>query len=162
MTEIPIPEGARYAIFDLDKINSLWEKIQVCDGYFADSRTRDPLYFTQTMVSKHTQMLEFDGGMVWLTGVEEGLSARAHLMIWDKDLRHKVELIKNCLTWGFLTFDLERVDVFIAEYARSLMRFVEKKLGFAYEGRLRHFTKHEGRFIDMFVYSLLRGEVLDG
>jgi len=162
MTEIEIPQGAKYAVFDLDKINQLWEKIQVCDGYFADSRTRDPLYFTKVMVSKHTHMLEFEGGMVWLTGVEEGLSGRAHLMVWDKKLHDKVELIKNCLIWGFLTFDLERIEVYVAEYARSLMRFIEKRLGFSYEGRLRRYTKHDEEFIDMFVYSLLRGEVLDG
>ncbi len=160
---IDVPEGTRYVVFNKAKINELWDKFQKHDAFFADSRTRDKAYFTEILSLRSTHALQMDGGIIWIEDVQVGHRCNAHFIVWDKRLdKNKTIIMKKSIIWAFLTFDLERMEILVAQYARPIMRFLEKRLGFTLEGRLRHRVKHEERFIDMFIYSILREEVLDG
>jgi len=154
------PEGTWLAAFDKRKLVWLWEKFAPYDALWADDKMRDPEVFMRRFLDPSTVCLETDGGVMLLERILEGVRAEVHFMFWDHKLSARTELLKECLLWAFLSFGLERVETFVADYARAVRRFVEEKMGFTYEGTLRHRVKHQGRFIDMKVYGILKDEVL--
>ena len=155
------PLGTWIAAFDKPKLIWLWEKFAPYDALWADDKMRDPEVFQRRFLDKSTVTLETEGGLMMLERMLPGVRGEVHFMFWDHKLSARTELLKDCVLWAFLSFDLERLETFVADYARAVRRFVEEKLGFTYEGTLRHRVKHQGRFIDMKVYSILRNEVLN-
>jgi RimJ/RimL family protein N-acetyltransferase len=103
--------------------------------------------------------LETDGGLLFLTNIKENLHAEVHVAFWDCKLSGKESILKDCLRWAFFQYNLNRIEAFIPEYSRSLHRFMEKKLGFVYEGRMRKRMLYKGQFTDVKIYSILREEV---
>ena len=106
-------------------------------------------------------VLEMEGGIILLTHIMPGIRCEVHVVFWDHKLSARKEVLDELLMWTFLTFDLFRIETFVASYARALMRFIEKKMGFVYEGTMRHRVLHKGMPTDLKVYSILREEVLD-
>lgn len=161
MVSLPLPDGAWYATFDKKRLEELWETFAPYDNLFADDNMRDPDVFGKQLTDFRTICIEHEGGLLLLQRMLPGLRAEVHFMEWDKKMSTHAELFKECLLWAFLSFDLERIETFIAEYARAVRRFVEERLGFRYEGTMRKRVRHNGELIDMKIYSKLRSEVLD-
>lgn len=160
MTNIQLPNGIKFASFTKESLKGLWEKIKPFDAIFVDDNMRDPEVYLNAFLDKRCVVLECDGGMLFIENIVEGLRGEAHFFFWDGHIARRKELIKQCLLWAFLTFDLERIYTYIAGYARAMKRFVVDKLDFKYEGTLRHHARHQGKLINVSIYSILKEEVL--
>jgi hypothetical protein len=104
--------------------------------------------------------LEFPTGLLILKNLKEGLRGEVHITFWDRKLSDKTEMIKDALVWAMMEFDLHRLEAFVPEVSRAVKHFIQKRLGFVYEGRMRKRNWYEGRLIDVLIFSLLREEVL--
>ena len=94
-----------------------------------------------------------------LKHVTRGQSAEFHACFWDKHMSSRTDLLKRLLAWVFLEFELERVETYVAVYAKAVYRFLTKRLFFKEEGTLRQVWKHRGELQDMKILSILRDEV---
>jgi RimJ/RimL family protein N-acetyltransferase len=156
---IALPEGVRLGVFTRENLLQMWEHLKPYDSLFMDCDMKNPEVFLANFLARDSVTLETEGGYMIMRHIIPGLKGEVHMTFWDKHLSPRVGLIKNCLTWAFLSFDLYRIETLVAEYAKSVRRFIEQKLNFKHEGCLRNSAWHLGRLIDMHVYAILREEV---
>jgi hypothetical protein len=154
------PEGTKLAVFDQQKIDDLWSICQPMSKIFSDETRGDKEAFVKGLLDRHTQTLEFPTGLLILKNLKEGLRGEVHITFWDRKLSDKTEMIKDALVWAMMEFDLHRLEAFVPEVSRAVKHFIQKRLGFVYEGRMRKRNWYEGRLIDVLIFSLLREEVL--
>jgi len=153
------PEGTWIPKWNEETLFDVWKKICQFDSVFMDDDLKNSAVFLNKLLPP-TVTLMTDGGMMWLQNIRPGLRGEVHFTFWDKKLSSRLELIQNCLIWGFLSFDLQRIETYVANYAYSIQRFIEKKLNFKKEGTLRNRVFHRNELIDVHVYSILKEEVL--
>jgi hypothetical protein len=159
---IEIPHGAWLGTYTDEKLINIWNRIKGFDNLFADDNMKNPEVFLKTFLDRNSVVLETAHGFMYAKNIQHGLKAEVHFCFWDKKLSIHAELVKDCLLWLFLQFDLQRVETQVAEYARAVRRFITEKLGFVYEGTRRNYVYHKNRLIDMHMYSILREEALNG
>lgn len=159
---IPLPGGVKLLTANPWKLKEIWDRIKGYDSIFGNDYMRSEVTYMGQFLQPDTVVLEMAGGIILLTHIVHGLRCEVHFIFWDHKLSPKRELFNELLIWTFLTFDLYRIETFVASYARSVMRFVEKKMGFTYEGTMRNRIIHRGVPANLKVYSILREEVLDG
>jgi hypothetical protein len=159
---IELPKGVKHKILTRQSLWDLWQTVRKFDRLFSDETRNDPVSFWENILNDCV-VLETDdgGGILTLSNVKPGLRAEAHLTFFDRKLSPRIELIRDCLVWAFLTYDLYRVEVFIPALGHTLRR-VLKKIGFKEEGTLRRRSWYNGNLIDTIVLGILREEVLDG
>jgi hypothetical protein len=144
-----------------ERAKELWEKLRGFDRLFSDATSGDFVAFYRKITDPDAVILETDGGIMMLNNFDKDNNcAQVHASFWDKKLSQRKDLLKNCLVWSFLTCDLYRIGAYIPEYARALRRFLERKLNFSYEGRLRKRLWYKGNLVDVIALSILREEVL--
>ena len=156
-----LPEGVQHKVLTRQNLWDLWEAVKDLDGLFSDETRGDPVAFWENML-KDAIVLETDdgGGILTLSSLKPGLRAEAHFTFWDHRLSPRVELIRSCLVWAFLNFDLYRIEVFIPAMGHTLRR-VLKKIGFKEEGTLRNRSWYKGQLIDAIILAVLREDILD-
>jgi RimJ/RimL family protein N-acetyltransferase len=157
---LELPRGIEVGVLSRDKILSLWDKVKNYSPMFDDASRWNLEWFALRMYLRDTVLLENDGGIMLLTDTKPKHFAACHLTYWDKSLSKRTELIKEAIRWAFLQFDLQRLETHLPEYARAVRRFVEKRLGFKCEGRLRKRVMYKDNPADLLLYALLREEVL--
>ena len=156
-----LPKGVKYAQLTKEKVHYWWDKLKNFDKLFNDEAYYDEYSFFSHMFSENTHILEVeDNGIIVLNHEIEGLKAEAHVSFWDFKLSARTKLLQECLLWAILEFDLHRIEIAIPEFSRALRRFVEKRLHFQYEGRLRETMWYKGQLVDIIILSILRKEVL--
>lgn len=157
-----LPSGVTHKILTKQALWDLWEKARHHARMFSDATRGDPVQFWRNML-KDSVILETDDGegILTLSNVKPGLCAEAHLTMFDHKLSPRKELIRQCMVWAFITFDLHRIEVFIPALGHTLRR-VLKDIGFTEEGRLRNRSWYQGELIDTIVLSMLREEALGG
>ena len=155
-----LPGDFKLVTFSPEKLDSIWEKIKNFDTIFVDDRMSKREVYLKQFIKRDTIVLENAGGIIIITKIDPGLKATFHPVFWDHKLSARKEDLKDVLVWVFLYFKLERIETQIAPYARAAIRFIEKKMGFTYEGTLRSYVRRHGSPMDMKVYSILRTEVL--
>ncbi len=161
LTLIKLPENVRFCSLSKDKILHLWNKLKHFDKLFTDDTVYDEVSFTANLASKNSVTLEVaDNGIIVYNNIVEGTKARVHVSFWDYKLSARKELLRDCLIWGILQFDLHRIEIVIPEFSRALRRFAEKRMGFKFEGRIRKTMWYKGQLTDMILLSILREEVL--
>jgi len=156
-----LPTGVKLLVAAPKHLEEIWDKIKGYDAIFGNDYMRDQMTYMNQFLEKDTVVLEMDGGIILLTHIIPGLRCEVHVVFWDHKLSARKEKLKELMVWAFLTFDLFRIETFVASYARALMRFIEKKMGFTYEGTMRQRVLHKGLPTDLKVYSILREEVLE-
>lgn len=157
---LEMPEGCRLCTLSEWKLDALWEKVKDLDKLYSDDIRYDFNWFRERMLNAKTLGIETEGGMMILTNINENLYAEAHVIFWDRKLSPHLETIKKCIVWSFLEFNLQRLETITPEYTRTLNRFIESKLGFKHEGRMRKRMLYKGQFCDVHIHSLLREEVI--
>ena len=155
-----LPGDFKLVTFSQEKLDNIWEKIKDFDSIFVDDRMATKEVYLKQFVKRDTIVLENDGGIIIITKIDPGLKATFHPVFWDHKLSARKEELKDALVWTFLYFKLERIETQIAPYAKAAIRFIEKTMGFTYEGTLRSYVRKNNSPMDMKVYSILRGEVL--
>jgi [ribosomal protein S5]-alanine N-acetyltransferase len=68
------------------------------------------------------------------------------------------EALAAVIQFGFKTFQLERIEALVEPANKSSQHLLEAK-GFLREGLLRHYEYTCGKFDDLFMYSLLKGDL---
>jgi hypothetical protein len=162
--QLDLPKGVKVAEFDLRKLRDLWERVKGYQHLFVRDGTNNFEYFAQALTSGENGypsiVLEVPNGIVYAKNIIIGHKADGHFIFFDHKLHGKEDLLKDCLIWVFLTADLERFSVWLPPYCGAIKRFLVRRLGFTKEGTLRKQVIHEGRFLDIDVFSILRDEVL--
>lgn len=156
---IELPVGVKLMVFSREKMLDLWQKLKPFDSIFTDEDMKNPDVFMNNFLAKDSITLEMEGGIVIVKKIIPGHKAEFHATFWDRKLSTKKDLLKACLIWVFAAFSLERVETWVAGYAKAVRRFLEERLGFRHEGTLRSYARNRGRLIDIHVYGLLRGEL---
>jgi [ribosomal protein S5]-alanine N-acetyltransferase len=77
---------------------------------------------------------------------------------WGRGIAH--EALDAVIRYGFLHFELERIEALIEPGNTPSQKLVERK-GFTKEGLLRHYEYTRGKFDDLLIYSILKNEILD-
>lgn len=104
-------------------------------------------------------------GLVSLIKIDQmNQSAEFHIMIGDKQNRGKgagLFALKEMLRHAFLNLNLQRVELTVNEDNVSAIHLYEK-VGFVREGMKRKARFKNGEFINMYMYSILRDDFLQG
>lgn len=157
---IELPKGAKLITVTEENLNYLWERMADTDGLFGDDEIRQKDIFLRIMLDFNSVILGVENGILLMQKLIYGLRGEVHVSFWDHKLSPHTAIVKDCLIWAFLQYDLERVETFIPSYSRAVQRFLERKLGFRHEGTMRNRVWHDDKLIDIEVYAILKGEVL--
>lgn len=157
-----VPDGVRLMTLTTEKALSVWNKLQEYTSRFGEDDFRNLNMFLERFYAKDSQIFELPFGIVFLEHILPGHRAEVHVSFWDHKLSEHTELLRDCLLWAFLTFDLHRIETFVDAKAKAVRRFLEKRMGFTHEGVMRERLKLHGEYIDVHVFGILREEVLGG
>jgi len=156
---IALPEGVAIGSFNQVKLEALWQRLRGFNARFGEDDMRDPEVFLKQFLAPDAVILEHVDGIMFLQRIRPKLRAEVHVSFWDHKLSAHADLFLRCLVWAMGTFDLERIETYIGANERAVKRFVEKRMGFTHEGTLRSYVLHDGRYLDVDVYSILREEI---
>lgn len=156
-----LPQTVKLSSLSEAKINAFWEILRQFPSTFADG-TKDPENFAARLMAKDSLVFEIEGGIVLVEAIRPGLMAEFHATVWDHKLSAKTEALRELLLWLFIQLRLERLETYVASYARPVRRFLVDRLGFTHEGTLRKAFRNNGQLYDLGVYSILREEVFHG
>lgn len=155
-----LPAGVRLLNASGWKLEEIWDRVKDLGPIFGDDSSRDKEAYLRQFLRPDTVVLEMSGGIILLSKILEGVRCEVHPVFWDHKISARKETIKGLMIWTFATFDLNRIETFVGDYARGMMRILKKSLGFTYEGTMRKRIVHNGVPMDVHVYSILREEVL--
>jgi RimJ/RimL family protein N-acetyltransferase len=119
-------------------------------------------------------------GILLLTDITHS-DAKCHFVFFDHKLSDKQSLCLSVMQWAFEHLDLHCLRLEIPTYARILIKFARRKLGFRYEAegrafswpadatplterdamlgaRRHHATKYKGEWHDVLLLSITREE----
>ena len=160
MSLVDLPEGVKLCELTKQKTYALWDKVKNYEVLFSDDIRWSVVWFFERMWNEETVVLETEGGLLILTGVKpNAITAGVHIIFWDHKLSARTELFKECLVWAFLQFGFYRLEALIPEFCRGLQRFMQEKLKFVCEGRMRDRILYKGQLADVKIYSILRKEM---
>jgi len=159
MIWVDLPPGVALGSYTAEKIKNLWDILRKYPSTFADG-TKNVENFVERILAGDSIVLELDGGIILVENIREGHSAEFHATFWDHKLSARTGTLKQCIYWLFLVFQLERLETFVADYARAVRRFLTGKLGFQHEGTLRNAFRNNGELHNLDVYSIIKSEVL--
>lgn len=154
-----LPAGVKLAAFSKEKLYDLYFKLKPFEGIFTDEDVKNPEVFLENFLARDSVTLELEGGFILLKHIQTGLKAEFHAVFWDKHLSSRKDCLRQCVLWAFVTFRLERLETYVAEYACAVRRFLEERLGFRHEGCMRNAVLSRGHLINVHIYSILRGEL---
>ena len=157
---LELPKGVVLASYSLEKLTKLWDKMRHYDSLFVHDDTRNPETFVKQFLDPATSILEIENGIMLMRKIVPHLSGEVHFSFFDHKLSPRTELLKECLIWAFLTYDLERIDTQVADYAHAIKSFLTRKMNFVHEGKMRNKARHNGNLIDVHIYSILKREVM--
>lgn len=157
----PLPQGVQLLELTPQKGQMLWDTFNQINGIFDDYHKDRPDLFLQRLVAPDTVWLEREdgNGVLYLTEVVRGLSAVGHIVYWDKKLRGREEFTLDCLRWLMDTIPLQKVNVFLPDFAKTAHAFATR-MGFKQEGKIRNWTFYDAKMHDMFIFGMTREEAL--
>jgi len=158
---IKLPEGVELLTLTKDKAMDIWDKVKNFDRLYSDETMLNEEAFYWWIYSKNL-VFEVDGGIMVMDNIKKGLKGEIHASFWDKKLSSRTETLRECILWCMLEYNLYRIEARIPDFSRALRRFLEKRLGFTYEGRERNSYWYKGNLTDVIILSLLREEVMNG
>ena len=102
-------------------------------------------------------------GMISLLSINHlNQTAELHIMIGDSKNQGKgigKFAVKEILNHGFNNLNLNRIQLGVLSYNYRAIKLYEK-CGFKLEGKKRQAVYKNGKFVDMFLYSILKRELI--
>ncbi len=99
-------------------------------------------------------------GVFYVTEIRTNGDALAHYSFFDGRHEGRVELVKRMLKYAFDELGFRRLSAEVPKFGNNKTRnFVEKSLGFKYEGTKRAVTLLDGVWYDKAMYGLLKEEL---
>lgn len=100
-------------------------------------------------------------GLVSLVNIDHlNQTAEFHIMIGNSDEKRKgagAFATKEILSHAFMNLNLQRVELTVLETNKAAISFYEE-IGFVREGVKRNAKYKQGKFVDMYMYAILRSE----
>lgn len=147
-------------------IGNLFIRCSKYDALFSDRSRGDPEDFTINFMSLDSTWLEVieagsnkQVGVMYLTGVNPGWDAEAHISFWDAKIQGREPLIWDAAEWAMDRYDLHRLTAEIPVEFSTFNRIVRGSLGFVHEGKRREATLQKGKWRDMYIYGMLKGDL---
>ena len=146
------------------KLLLLWEQLKKFRALFSDLTRGDLENFIKYVVNEHTFWLEIYKakelvGIISLENMHLVVDAEAHVFFMDHNLSDKVPVSRATVVWLFDNFPFQRLTVQVPERHYATLRFV-KNLGFKSEGRKRQAVLINGKWFDVYLFGILRTEVM--
>ena len=144
------------------KVFSLWDRLRRFRTLFSDLTRGDFMNFVSYVTNNDTLWLEVYedkrlSGIVVVEKMSLIVDAEAHVLFMDRDLSNKIPVCKAMMRWLFETFPLQRLTLQIPEIYFAPIRLANS-LGFKREGKKRQAVLISGKWVDVFVLGLTRGE----
>ena len=146
-----------------EKIASLWEKFKQFPVMFDDLTKGDYNLYINALMSPNSLFYEIgdEVGIAAATNINLRVDAVVHLIMFDRRLRGREEVILEILDDVFTRGRLARVTAAFPANRTTTRKLVER-LGFAHEGTLRNGMLIDGLYEDVIIYGLLREEMYGG
>jgi len=153
-----VPQGVRLA--KIDDFKWLWEKVRTQHSIFFEPTADDTERFAELLThpASHAFIVD-DGALLFLSDVEPGNMGFFNGIVWDDKLYGQTERAREILAFLFQLLGLRRVSAVVPEDNKLAQKYVEK-MGFKREAQFRKAIRRPSGPIDMFVYGLLREEVV--
>lgn len=110
----------------------------------------DTLLWEVNKVAKSAPELDLVG-ILRLSEVVPGCSAKAHYFFFDRRLRDKTALLQAWKRWAFEEARLHRVTIEVPDFAKALASHAERHLGFVREGTMRQAIRWHDAWHDVHV-----------
>ena len=148
-----------------EKIAILWSKLEQHKTLFSDLTRDDFDNYVRLLVQPHTYWLEIYAGddllgIVYFDGLESGIEAYTHLVLFDRKPAEKLHVCKAIMEHMFREFPLNRISAYTPDIYFATIRLF-KRLGFKQEGVKREAVLLGGRWVDIVTMGILRSEVTD-
>lgn len=148
------------------KLLLLWEQLKQHRTLFSDITRGDIENFIGYVTNKDTLWLEIYKekeliGIIMLENMHQIVDADAHVLFLEAHpaLTEKIPICKATISWLFSSFPLQRLTVQVPALYRATGRLVAS-LGFKQEGKKRQAVLIGGRWIDVYIFGLIRSEVV--
>ena len=153
-----LPEGVETVKMSAETVKLLWDKFNLFPKSFPDYLRGDQEAFVRGLLAPDTLFFALDdAGVIYLTEIIPGFSAKFNVMFWDQKLRGKEGKCSELLDWAFQYLNLHRVWTAFPAFAKAHRKFVDR-LGFLREGYLRDAYPCLGVLYDVYVYAMLKGD----
>lgn len=153
------PAGLRLAtISDTDW---LWEKVKTQHSIFFEPTEDDSVRFAELLAhpASHSFIVD-DGALLFLSDVEPGNMGFFNGIVWNEKLYGQQKRAKEILAFLFELLGLRRVSAVVPADNKLAQKYV-LSMGFKREAQFRKAIRRPNGPIDMFVYGLLREEVVN-
>lgn len=167
----------RKSTFDDCKYFAEWEQLDTVTEFFTINKGRDYEEVVSEFIGRNedTDKLQLTIclkenekpiGRIYISNIDKHYDSLdiTRIYIADKAIRGQglgEEALKAALKLAFEEMDMERVtlDHFTENSIASALYL---KLGFKYEGVMRHGGKKDGKYVDLHLMSMLRDEYFSG
>lgn len=149
------------AVLDFETItpeyaNELWRRIQ--SGLVDDFTINNPDLFAAKLCAPNTVCFEHPSGIAMLSSICPRLGAELHFWSWDNVSDDEiVHFGREVVAYAFDTYELERLTATPPAFNKMAIR-IAGKLGFTFEGNVRHAFLFKSKYHDVHIYGLLRSE----
>ena len=98
-------------------------------------------------------------GMVSVSDIVPKLHGNIHFIFFDRKLRGKEQVLTGIMKHVFEAVGLRRINGVIPADRVTGMSML-RRIGFTREGKMRFAHLMNGKYIDQYIYGILREEVL--
>lgn len=147
------------------KLEYLWDRMRQYPQMFDDVIPRTFEAFKAGMMAPQNQFYEFVQGneivgLAAATQVRPNLDANMHVIMFDRWLRGREEILKDALRDFAVRAKLRRMTVVLPEDNRTAIKLVGR-LGFTLEGVMRKAHLRDGIYRDYHIFGILLEELFD-
>lgn len=125
-------------------------------------------HFLQTLAQPNNLMFEIwpeepeDGepmsGLVNVSNVQPYMDGLLHFLFFDRKLRGKEDVLMDVVREVMRTMELRRLTCAIPSDRATGLQMLQR-LGFRREGKMRKKFLRKGKYLDVYIYSILEEEV---
>jgi hypothetical protein len=155
----------RPLVLSRGKLEALWDKMRQYPQVFDDVIPRTFEVFKEGMMAPTNQFYEIMQGeetigLAAATQVRPRLDANMHVVMFDRRLRGREEVLKAAMRDFAKRAQLIRMTVSLPEDNRTAIKLVSR-LGFKLEGVMRKAHLRDGIYRDYHIFGILREELYD-
>lgn len=149
------------AILDFEQItstraNQLWDHIK--SGVIDDFNVNNPEFVAARLTAPNTVAFEHPNGIAMLTSILPRLGCELHFSTWGNVSENEIiRFGREVIDYAFETYHLERISATPPAFNKMAIR-VSLRLGFRFEGNIRHAFLYRGKYHDVHVYGMLKSE----
>src|SRR4029077_15853247 len=159
-----LPVAFRPLVLSKGKLEYLWAQMRQYPQVFDDVIPRTFEAFKDGMMAPTNQFYEFlQGedtiGLAAATQVRVRLDANMHLVLFDRRLRGREDVIKAAMLDFARRAQLRRMTVSLPEDNKTAIKLVQR-LGYKLEGVMRKAHLRDGIYRDYHIYGILGEELM--